>query len=151
MKIAIYFTVSAICLWPLGASANWQYTKWGMTTAQVQKASKNAAVPTTGESAGGETVKLTAPYSSGPFNFTASFWFDQSDHLTMVDLNLSEGNPNELIGSLRNKYGEPANHMPGIMTAYMWKTASDKISFINVGSKTSVSYSPRVTAKEKGL
>jgi hypothetical protein len=67
MKIAIYFTISAICLWPLGASANWQYTKWGMTPAQVQKASKNLAMPIAGQSTGEKAFDVyLGPFDIGP-------------------------------------------------------------------------------------
>lgn len=46
---------------------------------------------------------------------------------------------------------QPVNHMRGIPEAYMWRTTTDQIELMNIGERTSLSYSPRVGGKEKGL
>jgi hypothetical protein len=141
--------MALLCIQP--ASANWQYTKWGMTPAQVEKSSKNMASPVAGRTAGTNQIKLTAPYRSGNFEFTASFWFDQSDHLTSVSLDLNSGDAHELIGSLRNKYGEPENQMPGAMRAMKWHSGSDDVDLMMMGEATTLDYHPRINVNNRGL
>ena len=151
MKSIYAASIVLITISSAPADAAWQYTKWGMTVAQAQKASKGVATPTNGQTIDGETVELTAPYASGSFKFTASFWFDQSGRLTSVGLDLVSGDYHELVGALRGKYGEPVNHTPGYIDAYMWRTATDQIGLMNNGQKINLTYSPRVTASGKGL
>lgn len=159
MRIALFLAVSATCLWPLGASASWQYTKWGMTPKQVQTASKNAATEASQEDIAGHRAndgsivpKLTAPYSTGTFSFKALFGFDPNDKLINVELDLVDGNPHELIGALRNKYGKPVSEpTDSTMRTWMWNTSQDKVTALMIGEHLSLYYSPLHDTNEHGL
>ena len=71
------------------AAANWQYTQWGMTPAQVVAASNDVAQPNSDRKldAGSLKAALTAPYQGAAIPFTAVFQFDGSNKLQVVTLN----------------------------------------------------------------
>lgn len=147
MKPIIFvFSIIGI-IWAIPAQAAWQYTKWGMTATQVTKASRNTTF--VGPNSQGNSA-LQASYSSGKFKFTAEFSFEGGG-LSEVSLLLLAGNPNELIGSLRSKYGEPENETPGFIHAWRWRTKSDTVSVMMTNEKTMVFYTPAVGLNEKGL
>jgi len=148
MEAKIIFAIAIAGMAIAPAQAHWQYTKWGMTRAQVEKASKGLAVP--GTSSTGKPI-LTAPYTSGSFQFTAEFWFDDNDRLYEVALDLSQGNPHELIGALKGKYGIPENETPGMIRAWRWRSGADTVSAMMTEDKTSVFYKPSVDANGRGL
>ena len=153
MRAILFVAVSIFSIFAVPAQAAWQYTNWGMSPTQVQKASKNAAVPI-GDVEHDASVKLTAPYSTGSFKFNASFSFDESNKLDGVQLKLVQDDARELIGALHNKYGEPANDSSspdGILKALLWRTKTDVISIMGVGDALTVSYRPRVGSDGKGL
>jgi hypothetical protein len=141
-------------LWPFTASADWQYTTWGMTPEQVQKASKGVAVETTAKelkdnspAGGGYTAKLTAPYKTDAFQFKAWFIFDKEDKLSQVTLDLVGGNPYSAIALLRNKYGLPASDMSGRVPGFEfwgWRLPTDQIlvTFTDDGKSLGIMYSP---------
>lgn len=65
---------------PSEASADWQYTKWGMSADQVLRAAKGALQPCTPAACRGRNTeqdepKLYGAYSSGSFQFNAFFPF----------------------------------------------------------------------------
>ena len=81
---------AAICL-GLGATpaaADWQYSQWGMSPAQVEAASGGAAKPNDERDldAEGLRAELAAPYMAGSLPFTAVFRFDAEDMLDDVAL-----------------------------------------------------------------
>lgn len=95
--------------------ADWQYTKWGMTSQQVVEASQGKASPIAEEERKGKSTDtaeslLSAPYVAGKFNFEVSFLFDRKTsklsriHLSLIDPSLCS----ELLESLSGKYGEPS-------------------------------------------
>jgi hypothetical protein len=124
--------------------AEWQYTRWGMTRDQVVAASKGAAVPTTPQeqqdhklSPSGVSATLKQPWAAGRFKFDAFFYFGEEGGLSMVDLQLRSGNPHELIGALRKKYGEPESKSSSArLTILLWRTDADQISLMLIGGLT---------------
>lgn len=62
---------------PLGAHADWQYARWGMSPQHVIAASKGIAVrvehPLVARN--GERELLTAPYATNNIPFVVHFWF----------------------------------------------------------------------------
>ena len=57
------------------ALADWQATKWGMTSAEVVSATGNAAKPNTDPDADSDEL-LAMPYKEAGIRFTATFEFD---------------------------------------------------------------------------
>ena len=133
------------------AMADWQYTRWGMTPAQVQKASKGTAkasseVPE--ELVSGTTYQLVAPYTAGEFQFKAHFAFDSQKHLSLVLLDLTSGEPASLLMSLTRKYGDARR--PGPLD-WQWRTARDVISFSPTKNGGHLIYGRLAGPAEKGL
>lgn len=133
------------------ALADWQYTRWGMTPAQVQKAAKGAAKVTSElpeELVAGMSYRLVAPYTAGEFQFIAYFAFDAHDHLRLVLLDLVSGEPASLLMSLNRKYGEAKMPRP---IDWQWRTARDAILFTPSKSGAHLTYNQLVGPSEKGL
>ena len=72
----------------LPAAADWQYTQWGMSPAQVVGASGGVAKPNDDRSLDAEDLRaeLSAPYMAGSLPFTAVFRFDLAGALDDVTL-----------------------------------------------------------------
>lgn len=154
--------LSGVFLMPVSASAHWRYTHWGMSPSAVEIASKHSAAPASQSESDGYSskdgrylVKLAAPYSSGEFQFTAYFGFNQNDRLSGVTLRLTGGNPYAVIGALRGKYGKPTQEddsPSSTMNSWMWRSGGDQISAIMIGGDyLTVNYGPGHTASENGL
>ena len=112
--------------------ADWQYTKWGMTEAEVVAASKGAAVPVPEAESKKWTSapRLSAPYNTGNFHFNAFFSLDAVTHgLKEVSLHLDGGF--EPAVALRNglseKYGKPGKE-DGSMSANDSTSTRDLVS-----------------------
>jgi hypothetical protein len=153
--------VMAGILWaPQVARADWQYTKWGMTPEQVLAASKGKLRRCSVDACKGQATDNTAAqfygeYVAGEFFFTVYTMFDKrSNKLTSVNLILSDpAQGDSLVGSVRAKYGEPANQSrTAIMSLYVWRDQKDQISIIDIGrSNVSLQYQPRLNEANKGL
>ena len=164
MRVLIGVISAMALVWPISASANWQYTTWGMTIEQVETASKNAASPTTPTVAQQQsptdhslTASLSAPYKSGAFSFTAYFMFDNAGKLAGLHLVLESGNPDALIGAVRIKYGKPVSedNDNNVLDSIDWYAAGDMIYIDKIGDgmngQTSLDYKPRLNDDNKGL
>ena len=115
-----------------------------------QKANSSAASPF--------VALLKATYSSGQFQFEAVFSFDREtkNSLANVKLKLVGANierANQLLGSLRTKYGQPSIERPGdIMSSAVWYSEGDQISYVSIGGNmVSVDYAPRKNVDNSGL
>lgn len=92
------------------ASADWQYTQWGMSPAQVTTASEGRAVENRDRSldAGGLKAELAAPYQGASLPFTAVFLFGLRDRLAAVTLSPRDiGVCGKLPALLQAHYGPP--------------------------------------------
>lgn len=103
----------ALCAGP--ASADWQFTKWGMSKDQVIKASRGKASDAdvadleahnlANKSA---TAQLKMPYTTGPLSFTAYFLFSLDGQLVTVELDAVGGaNAQAAFDAVGGKYGMP--------------------------------------------
>lgn len=98
MRCVAWLLFSALCFVATNASANWQYTTWGMTKDQVIAASHGTAVDIAPDRKAGQRVSsshmtalLQAPYTSGQYAFTAYFRFeDTTGRLVGVHLELQD-------------------------------------------------------------
>jgi len=134
-------------------SADWQFTQWDMSQAQVLAASKGSltAYSNPSHDRGDSKAKLAGTYSAGGFDFTAILSFDLEDHLTYVELDpLHPGQCDDLLQKLQRNYGLPATRTEAGMD---WVDAPNrnKIFMFYVETTCSVTYSPLNRAGAGGL
>jgi hypothetical protein len=143
-------TLAAVVLFGFGlmppAQADWQFTHWGMKSRELVTASRGKATPATSH----DGANLEMACSTGPFAFMAEFFFDNSNGLYKIQLNLIKGDPIELRDSLTEKYGDaPQSQYPVLYSiGAIWKNKTDKITFLNVPGPTlnsSVTYQPLIS------
>jgi hypothetical protein len=140
--------------------ADWQYTRWGMKPEEVVEASGNVAVPdpnSKAHSTDSANAVLVAPYTSGRFEFRASFLFDKkSGLLGWVNLSLLDPSlcPN-LYGALYSRYGKPESQSKSpFIESSDWRDVQNNngIALIKIGNQScSLKYSPLVDKEKKGL
>lgn len=143
------------------ATADWQYTRWGMTEAQVTTASKGKMLPCNAEcrkhSSDDLSARLFSNYTAGEYSFLAVIQFDRrTERLAAISLILKEPSQGfKLASDLRGKYGQPLTHQRTSLTEfYEWNDAKDRVSLFLIGngpSSATLMYRPRVTAATKGL
>jgi hypothetical protein len=142
------------------ARADWQYTKWGMTPAEVAKASKGQAMANpkeASESTEVEFAKLTAPYTAGEFMFEAKFMFNRgTDKLSGVRLDLIHyASCNSLRSELLAKYDTPMkDSWSGGLKVTTWqdRPSNMRIQILAIGETScQIIYAPLASASNKGL
>lgn len=141
------------------ARADWQYTKWGMSIAEVVNASKGelqrcgAACPKLQTDA--EAAAVSGPYQSGPFEFKAFAYFTRgTGQLSSMLLYLKDVDQGfRLEDEMKAKYGRPTSQSDLSMSrTTIWLTETDKIEFSLIyKALVSLKYTPRVTSSNKGL
>ena len=92
------------------ASADWQYTHWGMSKTQALLASNGALMPPGSRCERAPYVGLVGHYATGERNFDAALLFDDGDDLVRVVL--TQRTPRECAGTLaalQDKYGQAQN------------------------------------------
>ena len=92
------------------AAANWQYTEWNMTPAEVKAASHGATQDNSdrGLDVQGRKAKLTAPYQGEAMPFKAVFLFNGENQLK--DVTLTPQNKDAcpaVLSALNRHYGAP--------------------------------------------
>lgn len=90
------------------ASADWQYTRWGMTPAQVVTASQGAVqikTGTEGDRVFGADLGAAGTYSAAGFDFTTQFYFDAAERLKGVRLHTDFARCAELKDTMAGLYG----------------------------------------------
>jgi hypothetical protein len=152
MKSLVLTTVAVIAL-STPAGADWQNTKWGMTQQEIlalPSVSPLSPADVAGKSFldGRLRALLHSPYQSGELSFDAIYMFNSSGRLGAVSLELQNGNPDDLRGSLLAKYGKPRENYGNVL---WWENGSDELMFSGIGRLTNVLYQPRITATNKGL
>lgn len=132
------------------ASADWSYTRWGMTPAQVVRASGGTARLADVAPAPGQTyiIKATGTVQSGGLQFASDFRF-AADRLVSVTLYLRQGTCVSAMAALEEKYGPRRR---GMMGEYNWTSASENVRVeLEMGSSCIVSYRPRVGSNASNL
>lgn len=120
------------------AKADWQFTKWGMTAAQLRKASpvklasgNNCPVNNSTNPGSVYDVKYASRWSVGSMNFIACYLF-LGDKLHIVNLFSIDADPEAVIKGFSQKYGQPKvdNALKKIGTvSYIWELPNEKIEF----------------------
>jgi len=111
-------------------SADWQYTRWGMTKDEVIFASQGAAkaYSATDQDAGAYRVLATAPYTGLGFEFVSLFMFDwQTSALIGVKLNLNLATQcKSMLGALIGTYGNPLETTGVPVRTFTWRDYKNK-------------------------
>lgn len=134
------------------AYASWGFTDWGMTPAQVVKASNGRAVklaPPESQAQssidGNQVAKLSMPYKWGKFAFDAYFLFNGKDRLCRVTLYLKSGPMDGLRSALAGSYGRPeaVDPMPQVSGGVeKWHKGHDTVMLSVMLAWASVDYYP---------
>ena len=155
MKRAIVAAIAMLFAEP--ASAHWQYTRWGMTPAEVIAASNGAAHVGSGvQSVLGEgTADVVGTYDAGGRIFSTAFTFEQG-HLASVALwttDWSQCIPT--IKDLQAVYGDPEEYTDGKVVANATWSDRSKNNHIKMRLLSpkycEVQYSPIASAAASGL
>ena len=109
---AIAISLFLICL-SFPAEANWQYTQWDMTPAQVIAASRGSVHQVAGgDRVLGSDLGAEGTYSAQGFDFKSQFYFDNTGRLRVVKLTLMQQRCTDLQQSLRGIYGLSVESSP---------------------------------------
>lgn len=162
LKPWLYICAATSASFIFGASAamaDWQYTRWGMSPAEVVAASAGAAQLQRNEGADIRDTKALAAgsYSAGSIKFNVSYLFDGEERLSMVSL--TPQNPAEeceaLIGLAKKYYGPPVSQSrPKLDLMFMeWQDGAHQngISFYySIPQNCSLTYYQRAAANAAG-
>lgn len=153
--------LSPICLaWSAGASAQWQYTEWGMSPEQVIAASNGEVERAPSDPMReweGVDIAAEGLYRSGKYDFKSIFYFSRNElvavHLELQSSNL-ESDAIALRHSLYGVYGDPFDESPGLMTIVTWHDTkkNNRIDLLAIGDKSvKITYRPLRDASSAGL
>jgi hypothetical protein len=138
-------------LFATSAEANWQYTKWGMTPAQVITASHGAVGwrPVKNPKADGRANEVGGSYIADNRTFDVSFDF-RNGRLSSVALETDMCAT--LLPDLETKYGEPQILADGSFPEWRWrdKIRNDDVVLFGLLGNCLLAYSPHTNAA-KGL
>lgn len=116
---------------PTAAQAHWQYTRWGMTEAQVLTASKGQAVRQTARypRAGEPPEEIVGKYATGGRAFNVRFTFDSGG---LAAVSLTTESCGGLDTDLRSTYGRPINETGRTFPTIVWddRRNSNRVTYI---------------------
>lgn len=132
------------------ASADWQYTKWGMSPEDVISASGGIASRSLPENHvsryldDNQIAKLAAPYVGDGVSFSAIFIFNEKNGLARVDLIASKTicDSGLLVRKIRGSYGAPdeINSVPGASFQTWWDRKNNNEIHYSTYKLCSLSY-----------
>ena len=159
MKFAA-FSLPFLLICSTAASAEWQYTEWGMTPQEVISASNGQVYLAESDPHReweGVDIGAEGTYRSGDYTFDSVFFFSEGK-LVSVKLDLDSERLTEdaikLRHSLYGAYGEPFNESFGSMTIVTWNDTdkNNRLDLIAVGDLSVVlQYRPLRDANSSGL
>ena len=150
----------ALLLGAAPARADWDYTQWGMSPAEVKAASDGAAQDNADRSldADGLKAKLVAPYEGAALTFTAVFLFDGLSRLRYVSLDpVGQAACVATMQHLAMRYGTPEGVSDMVDARTMrWDDVTDDnlVVYLDLGQgHCSVQFSklPETLPSGKGL
>ncbi|RWA68667.1 hypothetical protein [Mesorhizobium sp.] len=132
----------------VAVGANWQYAKWGMSPQELLQASNGVASETRPQSDENKrSALLSAPYRSGPLEFTAFFIFNKQRQLDGIELELKNDDKCPgLVLALTSTYGPPKDTIKSdVTTTFKWwdETRGNVVAYFHIaGSSCRVEYWP---------
>ena len=154
------FAVVAVIL-SVPARADWQYTKWGMSSEDLYALEQGKILKTSPSEETGQSnpyigrAKLKTSYKAGEIAYTAYFLFN-NDKLAAVSLNPEEPRQSQRVKSqLESTHGVPISTVQlghGI-TITKWRdlTKGDMVWFLSVGENYSIRYCPIISDTAGGF
>jgi hypothetical protein len=138
------------------AQAHWQFTRWGMTPAQVMAASSGTARKGEGDASaqGDATRQVVGDYAAGSFKFAVSYWFDGSGLARITMSQKDDAMCRELQRDLTARYGEPVEYEGGSVQRRMWadKPSGNRVVLISTNlAFCELQYAPLVSQAGAGL
>jgi hypothetical protein len=141
--VGFYFLIWSV----IPVSADWEFTKWGMSPEQVVQASKGQAHPAQDDIS---SILLTQDWQSGRFLFVVSYVFENTagrQGLSLVKLQLKNTEVRDkLLSDLKRKYGRPVHEEKGHINLVAWKKSGDSIHYLTDLESDTILYE-RITAK----
>src|SRR5262245_51696317 len=116
-------------------SADWEFTKWGMSPEQVVQASNGQAHPHKEVDTEVEEPLLGQNWQSGPFLFSVWYFFsDGGKSLNQIQLKLKNTRLTyEVLTDLKAKYGTPKRETKeDPMFSALWQYSSDQILYSRI-------------------
>jgi hypothetical protein len=137
------------------ASADWQYTKWGMSPEQVIEASGGTAtwLSRPDPPRAGRQILLKSTYTSGQLHFDVTFAFSlAAKQLAQVKLLLRDASAGALLRqSLIAKYGPPQGGGDSGEEIWRDEASNNLVSLRDLGIANVVLYKPLKTSEAGGL
>lgn len=136
------------------AAADWSFTRWGMTPAQVVRASGGTARLQDEAPLPGQTwiIKAKGTVRSGDLLFDADYRF-KDNRLVDVTLTLKQGECGSMLRALRSKYGTPLprNQFMPWMTKWASSSENVRVQAEVRSSECLVAYNPLTDSNSAGL
>jgi hypothetical protein len=155
VKLKIMVVAGAfVCATP--AFADWQYTRWGMSSDEVITASKGSLKRGDGQKSAqnSDTRQATGSYVTGDLEFDANLWFGP-DGLRTVSLSLRDDKKcQDIQRDLLGKYGTPVERSGGTVQRLMWadREANNRVALVTTGlGYCQLSYEPLISGSSSGL
>jgi hypothetical protein len=136
---AVVFAV-ALMIGPAMALAHWEFTRWGMTVNEVERASRYSAIKN-GQGYGC-MLQINGPYTFLGVRFSlVKFCFDDETLLESVDLLASVNAYGAIERSLRRAYGPPQipRGVDQLSSSWTDKERGDRID-LSLAENTVVTY-----------
>lgn len=136
------------------ASADWEFTQWGMTKAEVQQAAKNRGIQLEISSDDyncsnrHSAVAFKAEYKLDDFSAPACILFDrETGFLRWIKIPLPDPTLKQhLHDLLTKKYGGPFKTeelIPGILPVTTWLAPDARITISSIGDSATLDFEPR--------
>jgi hypothetical protein len=152
MKRILFVVAIAAAAAP--AEAHWQWTKWGMSPAQVIAASKGTvehADPAADETMPYGVKEAVGTYDSNGRSMKASFWFKAGK---LSQINLSSGDQDDCFSirrDLGSLYGQPLSRS-SMSTVWSDKAKGNRVQLVDWGAQgCDLVYAPLATSQSTGL
>lgn len=139
------------------AEAHWQYTRWGMTPAQVVAAAKGKvqrADPAADAEMPYGSKEAVGTYDTDGRNLRASFWFKNGKLSRVVLANEDEDTCYAIRRDLLSAYGKSAAQSGRMIETNVWldRARGNRVQFSNWGTGgCDVIYAPLPTKASSGL
>lgn len=139
------------------AHADWQYTRWGMSPAEVAAASEGQANLSGGEpgqKVTGYDIGAVGTYKAGEYNFESTFYFAKNK-LSRVDLKLIGNDISGLKSAIDGLYGKTFDEsFSPVHRVYIYhdREKNNRVDLLIIGYQSaSLSYRPLVNPDASGL
>ena len=149
---SLFIAFSVVLATATDGHCDWQYTQWGSSPDAVLKASGGAAQlnGNRGKDPAQMKAKLVAPYRAGSNSYLAYFIFDQTDKLSIVDLEMQSGSCPQAVFELTSAYGPPQDRGSFGLKKWWDTKNSNIVIYTDEGSGCTVRYLPLVAAGKPG-